>query len=91
MPTLVVWLLSIAWPIVKRVLLAMGIGYVTYECLGMLGLTMKQSIIELWGQMGSVSLQFLSLAGFPQALGIILCAYTAKAAMRATAHLAKIL
>lgn len=91
MPTIAAWLIAIAWPVVKRVLIAMGIGFATYEGLGVLANSLKAEIISSWGQVGGVTLQFLSLAGFPTALGIILGAMAARVSIIAGNKILKIL
>lgn len=91
MPTIAAWLIAIAWPVVKRVLIAMGIGFATYEGLTVLAETLKTEIVSAWGQVGGVTLQFLSLAGFPTAVGIILGAMAARVAMIAGNKILKIL
>lgn len=91
MPALAAWLLSMAWPIVKKVLIAMGIGFATYEGLTVLADTLKTEIISAWGQLGGVTLQFLSLSGFSTAVGIILGAMAARVSMIAGNKILKIL
>lgn len=87
---LAAWLLSLAWPIVKKVLLALGIGYATYQGLdSIVGLAI-QSVKEQWGSMPMAALQMVTLFGFSQALGIVLGALSARASMMALGKLAKI-
>lgn len=88
---LITFLLAAAWPIAKKVLIAMGIGFATYSGLSLIADQVKNEVIAAWGQLGSAALQVLSLGGIPQALGILLGALTAGAAMMAAARLAKVL
>jgi hypothetical protein len=88
---LIAFLLAAAWPIAKRVLIALGIGYATYSGLSLIADQVKVEIIAAWGQLGSAALQILTLGGIPQALGILLGALTAGAAMMAASKLAKVL
>lgn len=85
------FLLAMAWPLVKKVLVALGIGFVTYQGLSLLATQVQNQVIAAWGQLGQASLQVLSLGGVPQALGIILGGLTAGAAMMAAAKLGKAL
>lgn len=91
MPTIAAWLVAIAWPVVKRVLIAMGVGFATYEGLAVLADALKAEVVSAWGQLGGVTLQFLSLAGFPSAVGIVLGAMVARVAMIAGNKMLKIL
>jgi hypothetical protein len=91
MTGLYAFLLAAAWPIAKKVLLALGIGYATYTGLSLIADQVKNEIISAWGQLGSASLQVLTLGGVPQSLGIILGALTAGAALMAAAKLSKVL
>lgn len=88
---LIAFLLAAAWPIAKKVLVAMGIGYATYSGLTLIADQVKNEIVGAWGQLGSAALQILTLGGVPQALGILLGALTAGAAMMAAARLSKVL
>lgn len=74
------WLISLAWPLVKRVLASMGFGVLTYESLSMLALQLEDSIRATWGGLGGAILDIASLGGVPQAVGIILGAYNARLA-----------
>lgn len=90
MANLAVWLLALAWPLAKKVLLALGIGWATYEGLSVLASGVSAQVISAWGQLGGTTLQLLSLGGWPQAVGILLGALTARAALLATAKLTKV-
>lgn len=84
------WLMALAWPIVKKVLLALGIGFATYEGLSTMTGTIVQLVKDQWGSMPLAALQMVTLFGFSQALGIILGALTARASMMALGKLAKV-
>lgn len=90
MGNLAAWLVSLAWPIVKKVMVAMGIGYATYEGLSLIGDQIRNQIITHWGQVGGVLMQILSLGGFPAFLGIVLGAFAAKLAMMTLTRITKI-
>lgn len=90
MPTLIAFLLAAAWPIAKKVLIAMGIGFATYQGLTLVADQIKNEVLAAWGQIGGASLQILTLGGVPQSIGIILGAISAGAAMMAVARLTKV-
>lgn len=80
METLTNWLISMAWPVVQRVLAALGLGVVTYESLSVLSGQLDGLIRGAWGGLGGAILDIASLGGIPQAIGIILAAYNARLA-----------
>lgn len=84
------WLIALAWPIVKKVLVSLGIGFVTYSGMTLLADQVKAEIISAWGMLGQNALQVLTLGGVPQALGIILGGLSAGAALMAITKLQKV-
>lgn len=72
------WLSGIAWPIVKKVMAALGLGTLTFEGLSAFGSQIQNSVVELWGQMGGSMLNILALGGITTAIGIILSAIAAR-------------
>lgn len=88
--TLSAWLLSIAVPVVKKVLVALGIGTVTYAGLSVMGNMLVGHVVASWGQVGGATLQIATLGGIPQAIGIVLGAFNARLAMMAYGRLAKV-
>lgn len=77
---LAAWLLSMAWPVVQRVLAALGLGIVSYEGLRLLSGQLDSLIRAAWGGIGGSMLDIATLGGIPQAIGIILAAYNARLA-----------
>lgn len=90
MANLFAWLLAAAWPIAKKVLLMLGIGWVTYEGLGLIAGQVEQQITALWGAMAGDMLMMASRLGIPQAVGITLGAITARVAFIAAGKLGKV-
>ena len=84
------WLLAAALPIARKILVGLGIGWVTYESFGFLVTQLQNAVIGAWGQVGGVTFQILSLAGVPESLGIVLGGFSARAALMAVARLGKI-
>lgn len=81
MTTLAAFLMSMAGPLVLRVLTMLGIGVFTFT-----GVTAAvQGLIDMatsnWGSLPSDILALASIAGIPQALGIITGAFVARTGM----------
>lgn len=89
-PTMWAFLAAAAWPLVKKVLVALGIGWVTYEGLTLIASQVQTQVLASWGQIGGVTLQILSMAGVPESVGILLGGLTAKAALVALGRLGKV-
>lgn len=90
MANIFVWLLAAAWPIAKKVLVMLGIGWVTYEGLSLLGNQVVSEVSAVWGSMPVSMLQMASLLGIPQSIGIVLGAMTARIAYVAVGKLGKV-
>lgn len=83
------FIVSIIGPIAKRVLIALGIGTLTYVGLDAAFDAAKAAVISNYGQMSADVLNVVSLAGFGQAFGIILGAIAGRLAMIAVSKFAK--
>lgn len=91
MMTWATWLLSMAGPLVLRVFTTLGLGLMTFT-----GVTASlQGLIDMatsnWASMGADILALASIAGLPQALGIICGAMTARVGMWAAVSATKFL
>lgn len=84
------FLVRILGPLAKRVLIALGIGTVTYVGLDAAFDAAKNYIIGYYGQMSGDVLQVVSLAGFGAAIGIILGAIAARIALISLSKLTKL-
>jgi len=84
------FLLAAAWPLAKKILTSLGIGVLTYQGLTLVAQQLESAIVGAWGQVGGVTLQILSLAGIPQALGILIGGFTAKAALVAIGRIGRV-
>lgn len=84
------WLLALAWPVVKKVLVALGIGVATYAGLQVIGAQIESSVLGAWGQIGGTTLQIATLGGVPEAIGIILGGFNARIAMVAYGKIGRI-
>ncbi|MFQ1966855.1 DUF2523 domain-containing protein [Aeromonas veronii] len=72
------WLLSIASPIVIRVLTQLGIGVVSYVGAEAAVTQMMTLAQTQWSGLPSIVIQFMAIGGFNTALGIIAGGVTAR-------------
>lgn len=86
----VTWLLALAWPIAKKVLVALGIGVITYGGLQAVGSQITNAVLSSWGAVGGYTLNILSLAGIPDCIGIILGAINARIAIIAVGKIGRV-
>lgn len=84
------WLIQAAVPLVKRVIVALGMGWISYESVDALFSNVEGAVVGAWGSIGGVPYKILTLSGFGVAIGIILGAMAAKVAMKALGHLGRI-
>jgi len=85
-----VYFASVSVPIAKRVLAGLGIGVVTYVGLAAVMTQIQNSVISNWGVINISAMQFLSLAGVPDAIGIVLGAVAARFSMLQLSALGRI-
>ncbi|GAB1393798.1 hypothetical protein MASR1M60_19620 [Rhodocyclaceae bacterium] len=90
MGNLAVWLMSLVGPLARKVLLMLGLGTVTYAALTPLVNSIIANAQGVFGQVGGAVGQILSLAGFPDALGIISGALVAKVTFVALGRIGKV-
>lgn len=76
-----VYLASVSTPIVKRVFAGLGIGVVSYVGLGAVFNQVRDSLLAQWGMVPVAAMQLLSIAGVPEAMGIILGAMACRFSM----------
>lgn len=81
------WLVGLAWPIVSRVLVALGFGFVTYVGLKVAVDAALDAARGSLGGLSSAVIEILALAGFYEALGILAGALVAVVAMRSVKKL----
>lgn len=84
------WLLSIAWPLVKKVMVMLGIGIISYAGLSAIGAEIQSAVLSSWGQLGGATLQIATLGGIPQSIGIILGALNARIAYIAIGKIGRV-
>lgn len=83
---LVAWLLSLVGPFAIRAIVALGFTSVTFAGVTALSDTLITSAQSSWSGLPLVVLQLSSLSGIPEALGLIIAAYTARLAVWAAAN-----
>ena len=89
--TIAAFLATAAGPLIKRALVAIGIGSVTYVGLDAAFASAKDLVVSNYGQMSGNVADLVSLAGVGQAIGIILGAMAARVGMAALSSLGKVL
>lgn len=90
MANMFVWLLAAVWPLAKQVLVSLGVGWITYEAVTALVDVLKGYVAAQIGSFNGTLLQLVSLSGCVEAVGIILGALTARAALTSMARLGKV-
>lgn len=71
-------LLTWALPIVRSVLIGLGVGFVTYQGLDVLLGQLRGHVFDLLGSLPLSMLQILGLGGIDKALNIIFSAFAAR-------------
>ena len=84
------WLDNSVGALAKKVLSALGIGWVSFEGITELASQVKASIISAWGQIPADVMNVIALSGFGTAVSIILAALMYKAAMSAFSWLGRL-
>lgn len=90
-PLLGAFLGSAVGPLLKKALIAIGLGTVTYAGLQAAFDAAQAQIIANYGAMAGASLQLADLAGVGQTIGILLGALTARVGMVAVSHIGRVL
>jgi len=84
------FLAAAVWPLAKKVLLALGIGVLTYSGLTLLATQVQNEIIVLWGQVPASMANMAALLGIPQSIGVILGGVSARVALISVGRLGRI-
>lgn len=84
------WLLAAAWPLVKKVLLMLGVGWLTYEGVTLVVGQIQGQVTGLWGGLPTATLQLMALGGYTQGVGILLGALAGRAALVSIGKLGKV-
>lgn len=81
------FLLALAGPIARRVLLSLGLGVVSYAGLALIAEQVKTAVVDNYGALSGNVLDLLNLLGAGQAIGIVLGAIIARAAFAAISRI----
>jgi len=81
------FLVALAGPIARRVLLSLGLGVVSYAGLALIAEQVKTAVVDNYGALSGNVLDLLNLLGAGQAIGIVLGAIIARAAFAAIARI----
>ena len=90
LPLLGAFLAGAAGPLLKKALVAIGLGTVTYAGLQAAFNAAQAQIIANYGLMPAAALQIADLAGVGATIGIILGALAARVGMVALSHIGRV-
>ena len=83
-------MVSLAGPVVKKALAALGFGILTFAAVQAAFSTAQSALLASYGQISADILGPLEMAGFGQAVGIILGALGARLSVQAMSKLGRI-
>jgi hypothetical protein len=86
--TLAGFLMAIAGSLVARVIVSLGLGWVSFQGIAMAIQEMRAHIETAWNA-GGTMIDILALAGFGDAIGIMIAALMVRATMYGYAYLGK--
>lgn len=86
--TLAGFLMAIAGSLVARVIVSLGLGWVSFQGIAMAIQEMRGHIETAWNA-GGTMIDILALAGFGDAIGIMIAALMVRAMMYGYAYLGK--
>jgi len=84
------WLDNAVGALAKRVLTALGIGWVSFNGITELASQVKDQVMTAWGGLPAEVLAIATMAGFGVAFGVILSAVTYKASLSVMAWLGRV-
>jgi hypothetical protein len=84
------FLVAAVGPLAKKVLIALGLGFISYAGLATIGSQISSMVIGNYNSLAGDLLQMINLSGFGQFLGLVLGAFTAKIAMTASSFIGRL-
>jgi hypothetical protein len=81
------FLMALVGPLARRVLLSLGLGVISYAGLSLVASQVVDAVRASYNGMTGVVLDLVNLIGFGQAVGIVLGAIVARAALAAVARI----
>lgn len=91
LPLLGAFLASAAGPLLKKAMIAIGLGTVTYAGLQAAFSAAQAQVISHYGQLTGASLQLTDLAGVGQVIGILLGALAARVGIAVISKFGRVL
>lgn len=85
------WLDNAVGSLAKRVLSALGIGWVSFNGITEFASQLKDQVMTAWGGLPAEILAIATMAGIGTAMGLVLSAVVYKAAMSSFSWLGKVL
>lgn len=82
-----VFLVALAGPVARRVMLSLGLGLVSYAGLALIADQVRDAVLANYGTLSGSVLELLNLIGFGQAVGIVLGGIIARAAFAAVSRI----
>lgn len=90
MANLAIWFMSLVGPVLKKVMVMMGIGTLTYAALTPLVNSIISHAQSNYGSITGTAAQLLGLAGIPTVFGIIAGALVARVSFIAVGKIGKV-
>lgn len=84
------WLLALAGPLVKRVLIALGVGVVSFTGLTLLANQVRDQVLANLSGLTGDAYQVIAMSGAFEAIGILLGALSARAVLMAMERFGRI-
>lgn len=81
------FLLGLVGPLATRVMIALGLGVISYAGLSLIAEQVRDAIIDKYSLISGSVLDLLNLIGFGEAIGIVLGAIIARAAFAAVSKI----
>jgi cell division protein FtsX len=91
LPLLGAFLSTAIGPLVKKALVALGLGTITYAGLDVAFNAAKAEVVNNFGATAADSLSLINLAGVGQAIGIVLGALSARVGMAVLSRIGRVL
>lgn len=85
------WLDNAVGSLAKRVLSALGIGWVSFNGITEFASQLKDQVMTAWGGLPAEILAIATMAGIGTAMGLVLAAVVYKAAMSSFSWLGKVI
>lgn len=85
-----VWVLALVAPLVRRILIALGVGLISYGGLALLATQVRDQVLTNLSGLTGDAYQVVAMSGAFEAVGIMLGALAARAALMAVERFGRI-